>query len=103
MDTKKLPPIIIMIAVAIGLVGGVIGIVESFELMSTDQAAGYVLLAISIFEIVLMLGLWFMKKWALIVYTVIFVVDIFTGSISLSIILPIAVILVSWMNFKQFS
>jgi len=92
-----------MIAVAIGLVGGVIGIVESFELMSTDQAAGYVLLAISIFEIVLMLGLWFMKKWALIVYTVIFVVDIFTGSISLSIILPIAVILVSWMNFKQFS
>jgi len=94
-------PIIITIAVILGMIGAVLGLIASITAIAVFPLVGVIALIISLIQIAILMGLWNMKRWALIVYTVLFVINLFTRDITIWIILPILVIIFGFLHYKD--
>lgn len=94
-------PIIISIAVILGMIGAVLGLIASITAIAVFPLVGVIALIISLIQIAILMGLWNMKRWALIVYTVLFVIDLFTRDVTIWIILPILVIIFGFLHYKD--
>jgi len=98
---KRSRPIIISIAVVLGMIGAVIGVIGSIAVLAVFPLVGVIALIISLIQIAILMGLWNMKRWALIVYTVLFVINLFTKDVTFWIIIPILVIIFGFLHFKD--
>jgi len=95
-------PIIITIAVILGMIGAVIGLIGSIAVIAVVPLVGVFALIISLIQIAILMGLWNMKRWALIVYTVLFVINLFSRDVNFwVIIIPILVIIFGFLHYKD--
>ncbi len=94
-------PIIISIAVILGMIGAVLGLIASITAIAVFPLVGVIALIISLIQIAILIGLWNMKRWALIVYTILFVINLFTTDITFWIIIPILVIIFGFLHYKD--
>ena len=94
-------PIIISIAVILGMIGAVLGLIASITAIAVFPLVGVIALIISLIQIAILIGLWNMKRWALVVYTILFVINLFTTDITFWIIIPILVIIFGFLHYKD--
>ena len=94
-------PIIITIAVILGMIGAVIGLIGSIAVIAVFPLVGVIALIISLIQIAILMGLWNMKRWALMVYTVLFVINLFTTDITFWVIIPILVIIAGFLHYRD--
>jgi len=98
----KKRPVIISIAVVLGMIGAIFVLIGSIIVMAISPFIGIITLLIAFFQIAVLAGLWKMKRWALITYTVLFILGLFGGNTQwYNIILPILVIVFGFISYKE--
>ena len=99
-------PGIITFAVIMGMIGAVILLVGAISYMGQTGLEGGIILY-TIVQIAIFIGLWNMKKWALIGYTISFVIGIFInlayGGGLFGILIPLLVVISGWKNVEEMS
>ena len=95
-------PIVITIAVILGMIGAILGLIGSIAALAILPLIGIIMVAVSILQIAILVGLWNMRRWALITYTVLFVVSLFGGNIRWwDIVIPVLVIIFGFLHYRE--
>ncbi len=94
-------PLIITIAVILGMIGAGTAFIFTLFVVGLIPIVGIIMILFPLIQIAILTGLWRMKRWALIVYTVFFAIDAITTPPDIFMIIPLLVIIAGFMNYRD--